>query len=118
MVKSELLNTVAERLPTIPARDTEKVVGQIVEIMIDALANGNRIEVRGFGSITLRFRKARNNARNPKNGQIVATLEKWRPHFKAGLKLRKVVNDSLKYTEIKSEKRVQTNSPELVTEEV
>lgn len=117
MVKSELLSAVAERIPTIPQKETEKVVGQIIEIMIDALANGYRIEVRGFGTMSLRFRKARNNARNPKNGQIVATLEKWRPHFKAGLKLRKIVNDSLTKTEIKQEKRIPQREYELEAEE-
>jgi len=95
MVKSELLSAVAEQFPSINPKETEKVVGQIIEIMIEALANGNRIEVRGFGSITLKYRKARENARNPKNGNVVATVEKYRPHFKPGLALRRKANDSL-----------------------
>jgi integration host factor subunit beta len=117
MVKSELLSIVSEQFPSIPPKETEQVVGQIIEIMIDALANGNRIEVRGFGSITLRYRKPRNNARNPKNGQIVATLAKWRPHFKAGLKLRKVVNESLKKTKIVTESQPRVYERELELEE-
>lgn len=101
MVKSELLSAVAEQFPTINPKETEKVVGQIIEIMIEALANGNRIEVRGFGSITLKYRKARENARNPKNGDVVATVEKYRPHFKPGLALRRKANDSLTKNKIK-----------------
>ncbi|MEE3003809.1 MAG: HU family DNA-binding protein [Pseudomonadota bacterium] len=113
MVKSELLSAVAGQFPSIPPKETEQVVSQIIEIMIEALADGNRIEVRGFGSITLRHRKARTNARNPKNGQIVATLEKWRPHFKAGLKLRKVVNDSLTMNQTSFKKSNKQHNAEL-----
>ena len=72
------------------------------------MANGERIEVRGFGSISLRYRKARNNARNPKNGEIVVTLEKWRPHFKAGLEMRNKVNASLpKITTTEKEEQLE-----------
>ena len=98
MVKSGLLYSVAEKMqitnPSFNTKETEKVVAMLIEIWIEALANGERIEVRGFGSISLRFRAARNNARNPKNGDMVVTLEKWRPHFKAGLEMRKKVNAS------------------------
>ena len=95
MVKSELLNAIAAKIPESPQKEVEKTVNQLISIWIEALANGERIEVRGFGSISLRYRKARNNARNPKNGEMVVTLEKWRPHFKAGLDMRKRVNASL-----------------------
>jgi integration host factor subunit beta len=98
MVKSELLNAIAAKIPASPHKEVEKTVNQLISIWIEALANGERIEVRGFGSISLRYRKARNNARNPKNGDIVVTLEKWRPHFKAGLEMRNKVNASLPKT--------------------
>ncbi|MBT4803845.1 MAG: integration host factor subunit beta [Legionellales bacterium] len=117
MVKSELLSSVAEQFPAMTPKETEKVVGQIIEIMIEALASGNRIEVRGFGSITLRHRKARTNARNPKNGQIVATLEKYRPHFKPGLELRKKANNSLIKSEIKRTSEHMTAATQIEEEE-
>lgn len=109
MVKSELLTAVAEQFPNMPQQETEKVVAQIFETMIDALSSGKRIEVRGFGSLTLRYRAARENARNPKNGNIVATVGKYRPHFRAGLKLRNKANQSLDHTQIKSRSSNTTN---------
>ena len=116
MVKSELLCSVAEKMqianPAFNTRETEKVVAMLMEIWIEALANGERIEVRGFGSISLRYRAPRNNARNPKNGDMVITLEKWRVHFKAGLEMRKKVNTSFR-------KNIATNLNEnKVTERV
>ena len=118
MVKSELLSAVAEQFPAINPKETEKVVGQIIEIMIEALANGNRIEVRGFGSITLKYRKARENARNPKNGNVVATVEKYRPHFKPGLALRRKANDSLTKNAIKRQSADTNPTQHLPHEEV
>ena len=100
MVKSELLTAVAEQFPDMPQQETEKVVAQIFETMIEALSSGTRIEVRGFGSLSLRYRAPRTNARNPKNGNIVATVGKYRPHFRPGLKLRNKANASLSHTQI------------------
>ena len=115
MVKSELLAAVAEQFPHMQQQETERVVGQIFETMIEALSNGDRIEVRGFGSIELRYRAPRSNARNPKNGEIVATLEKYRPHFKAGLELRKKANESLKHSDIKRHTATVSANKEAVT---
>ena len=110
MVKSELLTAVAEQFPDMPQQETERVVAQIFETMIEALSSGTRIEVRGFGSLSLRYRAPRTNARNPKNGNIVATVGKYRPHFRAGLKLRNKANDSLNHTHIQRQSASATNA--------
>ena len=64
---------------------------QILEIMSDALAQGERIEIRGFGSFSLHFRPPR-QGRNPKTGEAVALAGKYVPHFKPGKDLRERVN--------------------------
>ena len=72
--------------------DVELAVKQILEIMSDALAQGGRIEIRGFGSFSLHFRPPR-QGRNPKTGETVALSGKYVPHFKPGKDLRERVND-------------------------
>ena len=72
--------------------DVELAVKQVLEIMSDALAQGGRIEIRGFGSFSLHFRPPR-QGRNPKTGETVALSGKYVPHFKPGKDLRERVND-------------------------
>ena len=92
MTKSELIELIAAKQSHLPAKDVELAVKQILEIMSDALAQGQRIEIRGFGSFSLHFRPPR-QGRNPKTGETVALAGKHVPHFKPGKDLRERVND-------------------------
>ena len=92
MTKSELIELNAAKQKQLPAKDVELAVKQILEIMSDALAQGSRIEIRGFGSFSLHFRPPR-QGRNPKTGETVALSGKNVPHFKPGKDLRERVND-------------------------
>lgn len=91
MVKSELITLIADKLNTLPLKDVEIGINQILECMGTALCTGDRIEIRGFGSFCLHYRPAR-NAHNPKTGEKVATIPKHTPHFKPGKELRERVN--------------------------
>jgi integration host factor subunit beta len=91
MTKSELIELIAAKQKHLPAKDVELAVKQILEIMSDALAQGSRIEIRGFGSFSLHFRPPR-QGRNPKTGETVALAGKNVPHFKPGKDLRERVN--------------------------
>ena len=91
LVKSELINLIAKKQHTLPAKDIELGINQMIECMSNALSRGDRIEIRGFGSFTLHYRPPR-NAHNPKTGEKVATLAKYTPHFKPGKELRDRVN--------------------------
>jgi integration host factor subunit beta len=92
MTKSELIELIAAKQNHLPAKDVELAVKQVLEIMSDALAQGQRIEIRGFGSFSLHFRPPR-QGRNPKTGETVALAGKYVPHFKPGKGLRERVND-------------------------
>ena len=83
MTKSELIETILSRQSQLSAKDVELAVKTILEHMSQALANGERIEIRGFGSFSLHFREPR-RGRNPKTGDV--------PHFKPGKELRERVN--------------------------
>ncbi len=71
MTKSELIEIISAKQKHLPAKDVELAVKQLLEIMSDALATGERIEIRGFGSFSLHFRPPR-QGRNPKTGEAVA----------------------------------------------
>lgn len=92
MTKSELIEIISAKQKHLPARDVELALKQILEIMSDALSQGERIEIRGFGSFALRFRRPR-QGRNPKTGEPVALSGKYVPHFKPGKDLRERVKD-------------------------
>ena len=92
MTKSELIESIARSQKHLPAKDVELAVKQVLEIMSDALAQGSRIEIRGFGSFSLHFRPPR-QGRNPKTGETVALSGKYVPHFKPGKELRERVNE-------------------------
>lgn len=91
MTKSELVARLAERFPQLVAKDADLAVNVILEAMNDALVSGQRIEIRGFGSFSLKFRSPR-IGRNPKSGEQVSVPEKYVPHFKAGKELRERVD--------------------------
>lgn len=94
MTKSELIERIAARQPQLSVKDVELAVKTILEDMSDVLANGGRIEIRGFGSFSLHFRAPR-TGRNPKTGESVDLQGKYVPHFKPGKELRDRVNGSL-----------------------
>ncbi|MGD9869779.1 MAG: integration host factor subunit beta [Thauera sp.] len=91
MTKSELIAQLAERFPQLVAKDADYAVKMILDAMTDALARGDRIEIRGFGSFALNYRPPR-TGRNPKSGDKVHVPEKYVPHFKAGKELRERVD--------------------------
>jgi integration host factor subunit beta len=91
MTKSELIAQLAERFPQLVAKDADYAVKMILDAMTEALANGDRIEIRGFGSFALNYRPPR-IGRNPKSGEKVSVPEKYVPHFKAGKELRERVD--------------------------
>jgi integration host factor subunit beta len=92
MTKSELIEIIAAKQKHLPAKDVELALKQMLEVMSDALAQGERIEIRGFGSFSRHFRPPR-QGRNPKTGETVALSGKHVPHFKAGKDLRERVNE-------------------------
>ncbi|HFC53814.1 MAG TPA: integration host factor subunit beta [Gammaproteobacteria bacterium] len=92
MTKSELIGQLAERMRNqLPEKDVELAVKTVLERMAQSLANGERIEVRGFGSFSLHYRPPR-VGRNPKTGEAVPLSGKYVPHFKPGKELRERVN--------------------------
>ena len=95
MTKSELIERLAARQTQLSLKDVELVVKNLLEHMAQSLAQGERIEIRGFGSFSLHYRAPR-VGRNPKTGQSVELDRKYVPHFKPGKELRDKVNDSIK----------------------
>ena len=94
MRKSELIENLIDRFEGVPVSSVEQSVKAIIDHMADALAAGDRIEIRGFGSFCLHYRAPR-IGRNPKTGDSVELAAKYVPHFKPGKELRDQVNDSL-----------------------
>ena len=92
MTKSELIDSLAEIQQHLAHIDVELGVKSILEQMSGSLSNGERIEIRGFGSFSLHFRAPR-MGRNPKTGEAVALPGKHVPHFKPGKALRERVNN-------------------------
>jgi len=94
MTKSEMIERIASVQTQLSAKDVELAVKLILDHMADALADGERIEIRGFGSFSLHYREAR-LGRNPKTGEKVELAGKFVPHFKPGKELRDRVNQGL-----------------------
>lgn len=92
MTKSELIDILARRQSHLKAEDVDLAVKALLEMMGGALASGERIEIRGFGSFSLHYRPPR-LGRNPKTGDSVALPGKHVPHFKPGKELREKVSD-------------------------
>jgi integration host factor subunit beta len=90
MTKAELVEEVA-RSVELSKKDAEKIVNMVFDSIIDALHEGEKIELRGFGSFRLRERKAR-IGRNPKTGETVQVPTKKVPYFKAGKELKELIN--------------------------
>lgn len=91
MTKSELVEKIVEANGFLNRKESELVVNIIFDSMASALKDGDKVEIRGFGSFTVREREAR-EARNPKNGEVVTIPAKKTPFFKTGKELRERVN--------------------------
>ncbi|MBT4162326.1 MAG: integration host factor subunit beta [Gammaproteobacteria bacterium] len=94
MTKSELIEKIAAVQSQLSAKDVELAVKMMLDHMAEALAEGERIEIRGFGSFSLHYRAPR-LGRNPKTGEKVELAGKYVPHFKPGKELRERTNQSL-----------------------
>ncbi len=99
MTKSELIEILAQKQTQLAYKDVELAVKNMLEHMATTLANGERIEIRGFGSFSLHYRPPR-VGRNPKTGDSVQLSAKYVPHFKPGKEMRERVNESMKRVEI------------------
>jgi integration host factor subunit beta len=93
MTKSELIEQLTIDNDALSKRESELIVNSIFDSIGNALVDGDRVEIRGFGSFTVRERQAR-EARNPKSGDIVQISAKKTPFFKTGKELRERVNVS------------------------
>jgi len=91
MIKSELIDQLASENPHLTQKDVEKIVGVVLDQMTDALAEGGRVELRGFGAFSVRSRPAR-QGRNPRTGEAVRVPAKSVPFFKSGKELRERLN--------------------------
>ncbi len=91
MIRSELVASVAAGNPHLTARDLERIVGVVFETIVVALAEGRRVELRGFGAFSTRARDAR-TGRNPRTGTAVQVDAKRVPYFKPGKDLRERLN--------------------------
>ncbi|WP_434312494.1 integration host factor subunit beta [Haemophilus influenzae] len=87
MTKSELMEKLLAKQPTLPAKEIENMVKDILEFISQSLENGDRVEIRGFGSFSLHHRQPR-LGRNPKTGDSVNLSAKSVPYFKAGKELK------------------------------
>lgn len=91
MIKSELVQKMAEANPHLYQRDVENIVNTIVDEITMALARGDRVELRGFGAFSVKNRPAR-TGRNPRTGETVSVEEKCVPFFKTGKEMRERLN--------------------------
>ncbi|CAM3141023.1 integration host factor subunit beta [Paracoccus aminovorans] len=91
MIRSELIQKISEENPHLFQRDVERIVNTVFEEIIDAMARGDRVELRGFGAFSVKKRDAR-QGRNPRTGESVSVDEKHVPFFKTGKLLRERLN--------------------------
>jgi integration host factor subunit beta len=92
VIKSELVQRISERNPHLYLRDVENIVNAILDEVTEALARGDRVELRGFGAFSVKKREAR-LGRNPRTGDHVEVSEKFVPFFKTGKELRERLNE-------------------------
>lgn len=91
MIRSELIQKIAEENPHLFQRDVERIVNTVFEEIISAMSRGDRVELRGFGAFSVKKREAR-SGRNPRTGETVDVEEKHVPFFKTGKLLRDRLN--------------------------
>ncbi|MGE0211216.1 MAG: integration host factor subunit beta [Parvibaculaceae bacterium] len=93
MIKSELIQLISQKNPHLYHRDIELIINTVFDEIIQALGNGDRVELRGFGAFSVKGRNAR-VGRNPRTGDQVAVDAKRVPFFKSGKELRERLNIS------------------------
>jgi integration host factor subunit beta len=91
MIKSELIHNISRDYPHLFHRDVERIVNTVFEEVAEALARGDRVELRGFGAFSVKNRPAR-TGRNPRTGDAVHVPQKYVPFFKTGKDLRERLN--------------------------
>ena len=91
MIRSELVQIIADQNPHLFQRDVERIVNTVFDEITNAMANGDRVELRGFGAFSVKKRDAR-IGRNPRTGESVSVNEKHVPFFKTGKLLRYRLN--------------------------
>ena len=91
MIRSELVQKLADENPHLFQRDVERIVNTIFDEITDTMARGDRVELRGFGAFSIKKRESR-IGRNPRTGDSVAVAEKHVPFFKTGKLLRDRLN--------------------------
>ena len=96
MTKSELIARLAMRFPQLVAKDADFAVKEILDAMTEALAHGDRIEIRGFGSFSVRTRKPR-TTKNPKTGKMMNIPARKTLHFTMSKSLKEVLIDEVEY---------------------
>ncbi len=93
LIKSQLIGELNKHFPRLSEKDIALAVNGLIEYISEQLSLGRRVEVRGFGSFNLHFRRPR-RAHNPKTGEKLMTPPKYAVHFRPGKELRERVNDS------------------------
>jgi integration host factor subunit beta len=91
MIKSELVQRIAEQNPHLYQRDVENIINAILGEIVTAMARGERVELRGFGTFSVKNRPAR-SGRNPRTGAVVSVDQKYVPYFKTGKEMRVRLN--------------------------
>jgi len=94
VLKSELISKIAGANPHLFQRDVERIVNVVFDEIVEALARGQRVELRGFGAFTVKHRGAR-TGRNPRTGATVSVEQKFVPFFKTGKELRERLNEDV-----------------------
>lgn len=100
MTKMELIENLCLQFQHLKNKDVKEAVYTTFEAMCQTLEDGDRVEIRGFGSLSLHYREPR-VGRNPKTGERVEIEAKAIPYFRAGKELRERINESLKHVDIK-----------------
>jgi integration host factor subunit beta len=91
MIKSELIQRISQKNPHLYHRDVERIINTVFDKIVDALGNGDRVELRGFGAFSVKERQSR-EGRNPRTGESVQVEAKRVPFFKTGKELRERLN--------------------------
>lgn len=94
MTKSELILTLTERFSHLSQRDIERVVETVFDQIIDSLALGDRVEIRGFGAFSVK-KKGNYIGRNPRTGETISVNSRYSPSFKIGKELHNKINEAL-----------------------
>jgi integration host factor subunit beta len=91
MIKSELIQRISQKNPHLYHRDVERIINTVFDKIVEALGNGDRVELRGFGAFSVKERQSR-EGRNPRTGESVQVEAKRVPFFKTGKELRERLN--------------------------